>query len=374
MIQLKTRGKPHGIFDSMLATVMTKPASSEVICFSPENRQVVILTESQLNETPVSKMSDSILISGVPSLKDIEVGDVVLVNPNGSVHTLYRTKSPHNSLFITDRCNSNCLMCSQPPRNKDDLDFYYWVNSNLIKMIPPSIQELGITGGEPTLLGNRLIDLFELIKSNLPTTDIHILTNGRSFAWHNIPRSIAQVNNPKMVFGIPLYSDYYADHDYVVQAKGAFTQTVLGFHNAARYGLRVELRIVLHRLTKDRLVPLAKFIYKNLPFVEHVAFMGLEYTGYTPKNSELLWIEPSDYSDQLEESILYLDLMGVNVSIYNLQHCLLKPSLWRFTRNSISDWKREYLDECSKCSQLKDCGGVFATSKRYSDEIKAISI
>ena len=140
----------------------------------------------------------------------------------------------------------------------------------------------------------------------------------------------------------------------------------------ARFGLRIELRVVLHQQTYKRLPELAKFIYKNLPFVEHIAFMGLEYTGYTPKNSELLWMEPSEYSEQLEEATFYLDEMGMNVSIYNLQLCLLKPTLWKFARNSISDWKREYLDECNKCKLLKECGGVFATSKKHSNEIKAI--
>ena len=78
-------------------------------------------------------------------------GDIVAVHPQGRVETLFRIQSPHNSLFITDRCNSNCLMCSQPPRNIDDLDALYNLNSRLISLIPKDTEELGITGGEPTL-------------------------------------------------------------------------------------------------------------------------------------------------------------------------------------------------------------------------------
>jgi hypothetical protein len=40
------------------------------------------------------------------------------------------------------------------------------------------------------------------------------------------------------------------------------------------------------------LTRLAKYIYKNLPFVEHVTFMGLEFIGYTPHNIDKLWIDP----------------------------------------------------------------------------------
>jgi His-Xaa-Ser system radical SAM maturase HxsC len=372
MIQLKTKGTPHNITDTIVAKIVSDDSDLEKVCLSSTTSEKIFLTTTNKEEYTSDNLNKKKFVWGIPSLTHLDTDDIVLLNPNGSVYTLFRKKSPHNSLFITDRCNSNCLMCSQPPRNTDDLDYYFEVNSQLIKMIPPATQELGITGGEPTLLGNRFTTLLEMITENLPDTNIHILTNGRSFAWKNIPLEISKVKNSKIVFGIPLYSDYYQQHDYVVQAKGAFNQTILGFHNMARHGLRLELRVVLHQQTYKRLPDLAKYIYKNLPFVEHIAFMGLEYTGYTPKNSELLWMEPSEYLEQLEEATFYLEAMGMNVSIYNLQLCLLKPTLWKFARNSISDWKREYLDECNKCKLLNECGGVFATSKKHSNEIKAV--
>lgn len=369
MIQLKTKGTPNNIASTIVAEVMSANDPSKVICYSQEVNDNILLTVEHIEPYAKNKLK---IVFAIPSLNHLEKGDIVLINSKGSIYTLFRLKSPHNSLFITDRCNSNCLMCSQPPKNRDDLDYYFGINSQLIKMIPQTTKELGITGGEPTLLGNRLVTLLEMITEHLPETNIHILTNGRSFAWKNFPMAISKINNRNIVFGIPLYSDYFQDHDYVVQAKQAFNQTILGFHNMARFGLRVELRVVLHKKTYKRLPSLVKYIFKNLPFVEHVAFMGLEYTGYTPHNSDLLWIEPSEYLKELEDAVFYLHEMGLNVSIYNLQLCLLKPTLWQFARNSISDWKREYLDECKKCKLLPECGGVFATSKKHSNEIKAI--
>lgn len=366
MIQLRTRGIPINVTETLIKVTHIN-TMGELVCFSPSLNKTVLLS------TDVPSLDQKPVIAAVPSLKDFEIGDILLISPNGTISSLFREKSAHNSLFITDRCNSNCLMCSQPPRNTDDLDYFYEINSQLIKMLPLDLKELGITGGEPTILGDRFIILLELITKCLPNTAIHILTNGRSFAWKNVTQEIQKVNNPNLVFGIPLYSDYYQQHDYIVQAKGAFNQTVLGFHNMARYGQRLELRIVLHRQSYKRLVSLAKYISMNLPFVEHVAFMGLEYTGYTPKNSDLLWMEPSEYAEELEEAVLFLDGMGMTVSIYNLQLCLLKPSLWKFARKSISDWKQEYLHECSNCELIEDCGGVFATSKKHSEEIRALA-
>lgn len=365
MIQLKTKGIAHNIENSMVAKVVGTKAS-EVYCYSPELDKTIFLTEHLISPSSFP------CVIGISSLDHICEEDILLINPYGVVYTLFRKLSPHNSLFITDRCNSNCLMCSQPPRNIDDLEYHFQINSQLVKMIPPSTQELGITGGEPTLLGKRFITLLESITTHLPSTEIHVLTNGRSFAWKNFPQAIQQVRNHRIVFGIPLYSDYYQQHDYIVQAKGAFYQTLIGFHNMARHGLRLELRVVLHKQTYKRLPALAKFIYKNLPFVEHVAFMGLEYTGYTPKNAEELWMEPSEYGSELEDAVNFLEEVGMTISIYNLQLCLLKPTLWKFARQSISDWKKDYLAECYRCNLLKECGGVFATSKRHSNEIKAI--
>lgn len=369
MIQLKTRGFPREIHETIVAKVISCHPDDGVVCFSPLLDQQVVLTSEVAMPHGFGKA-----VLGVPDLDHLRIGDIVNISPNGTVYTLFRESSPHNSLFVTDRCNSNCLMCSQPPRNVDDLDYHYHINSQLIPMIPKTTAELGITGGEPTLLGQRFVSMLSMVTEHLPDTEVHVLTNGRSFAWKNIPEAISAIPNRKIVFGIPLYSDYALHHDYVVQARDAFNQTILGFHNMARQSLRLELRVVLHRQTFRRLPALAKFIFMNLPFVEHVAFMGLEYTGYTPKNKDLLWMEPSEYANELEEAVFYLDSMRMNVSIYNLQLCLLSPTLWKFARKSISDWKREYLEECGQCQLLKECGGIFATSKKHSDEIKAILI
>ncbi len=133
-----------------------------------------------------------------------------------------------------------------------------------------------------------------------------------------------------------------------------------GLYNLARYDQRIEIRVVLHKQTIPRLVKLAKFIYKNLPFVEHVAFMGLEYQGYTPHNIDILWTNPAEYMGPLEEAVMFLADQGLNVSVYNSQLCLMPPSIWPFSRKSISDWKNAYLPQCDNCSKRNDCAGFFS--------------
>ena len=273
------------------------------------------------------------------------------------------------------RCNSNCLMCSQPPKDRDDVQALTERNLELISLIAPHPPYLTITGGEPTLLGDNLFELITQLKLSMPETELHILTNGRTFAWPEYARRFAEVGHPNISLGIPLYSDFAGAHDYVVQAKGAFDQTVAGLHQAARNGIRVEVRVVLHKLTIPRLTKLVEYIYRNLTFAEHIALMGLEYTGYTPRNIEELWIDPYDYQNELEEAVEYLAIRNMNVSIYNHQLCVLKPTLWSYARKSISDWKTLYLPECQTCDALPACGGLFQWAvKKHSEHIHSIAL
>lgn len=230
----------------------------------------------------------------------------------------------------------------------------------------PAPSYLTITGGEPTLLGANLFSLLRALKEKLSETEVHMLTNGRTFAFPKYTQQLAAVEHPNFSVGIPLYSDAAGDHDYIVQARGAFDQTVSGLHQLARNGVRSEIRVVLHRLTIPRLTKLSEYIYRNLTFVEHVALMGLEHMGYTPRNIDDLWIDPYDYQNELESAVEYLTRRGLNVSLYNQQLCVLRPSLWGYAQKSISDWKTLYLPKCEQCAVTDQCGGLFkwAVNKR----------
>ena len=329
------------------------------------------LLSAKENKIPNTNEIQIPTIFNLVDLNDLKNDDIAVLNPNGNIRTLFQAESLHNSLFVTDRCNSNCLMCSQPPKNREDIPYFYSINSKLVKLLPKELEAIGITGGEPTLMGEKLGMLISQIKDELPDTDLQILTNGRAFAWQNYTKLISSYYNDNVIFAVPLYSDYYSHHDYIVQAEDAFNQTLLGLHNMARYNFKIEIRIVLHKQSIERLYELSKFIYQTLPFVDHIAFMGLEYTGYTPFNHDLLWIDPVEYQAELQKSVTYLKQNLMNVSIYNLQLCLLPSDLWKYSKKSISDWKQSYLDECNKCTIRDDCGGVFETSKIYSKNIKA---
>ena len=324
-------------------------------------------------EVTYQHSDNSSVVYKIPRLDHLDDGDIVSVGSDGNINTLYRVNSFHNTLLATERCNSNCLMCSQPPRDRNDIEILHTIHKKLIPLIPKDCPELGISGGEPTLLGDKFFELLFLIQSELPNTEVHVLTNGRSFAWNDLAKRLGEMNFGRLMLGIPLYSDYYQIHDYTVQAEHAFYQTMIGLHNLSRYNIRLEIRVVLHKQTIPRLSKLARYIYKNLPFVEHITFMGLEYIGYTPHNISKLWVDPYHYQNELSEAVTYLSDKGMHVSIYNTPLCLLPRPIWPFARKSISDWKNDYLPECKKCEKLDECGGLFVWNlKKHSDYIHPI--
>ncbi len=291
--------------------------------------------------------------------------DVVAIEREGTrLRVLYRKESNQNSILLTERCNHYCLMCSQPPKTVDDSYLMREVKE-LIRLIPDDTLELGFTGGEPTLYGDEFVDLIRMCKSYLPSTAIHVLSNGRNFKDFEFSKKYAEVNHPDIMIGIPIYSDDPVTHNFIVQSENAFNETIKGILNLKSLGQRVEIRVVLQRYSVERLEEIANFIARNLLFVDHVALMGLEIMGFTRANLDELWVDQHDYKDKLSSAVNLLAAYGVNVSVYNHQRCLVNDDIMHAYRKSISDWKNEYLNECQGCSKMNECGGFFSSQIKY---------
>lgn len=328
------------------------------------NFAFIILTKSNKNLAKIINGNNKYIL--LPDDFDyIDDKDIIRVTNDAShFGTIFRASSQHNSFLVTEQCNHYCLMCSQPPKKNDDS---YLIDEikEAIPLIPKNTAEIGFTGGEPTIFGDRFINLLVLSKNYLPDTAIHILSNGRKFMEHDFVTKYAQINHHDMMVGIPLYSDDAQLHDYIVQSKGAFDETILGILNLKKLKQKVEIRVVIHKQSIQRLVELCQFITRNLLFVDHVALMGLEMMGFTRANLDKLWIDQFEYKDILSEAVGVLEKSGMNISIYNHQLCLINKDILPYYRRSISDWKNEYAKECRECTKIDDCGGFFSSGVKY---------
>ncbi|MEV4642830.1 His-Xaa-Ser system radical SAM maturase HxsC [Actinoplanes sp. NPDC049548] len=366
-----------------LSATLAEPLSRELFrlvegpAVAPD--EAVIGSSGTASTLNVRRSSDSPGLNAIvlpPQLDYLSAGDIIAVSPTGTqVEAIWRSRVPHNSVLLTERCDNYCLMCSQPPKDRDDSRLLRRAAS-LVRMLPPTAVELGFTGGEPTLYGSGLVSLLRTTTECLPSTEVHLLSNGRRFADPAFAAEYATIGNPRLMIGIPVFGAEPSLHDFVVQARGAFDETIKGILALGRHRQRIEIRVVLQKHTAPAIVEIAEFIARNLPFVEKVALMGLEMTGLARANLDEVWIDPHDYRAGLAEAALLLRHAGVRTDIYNHQLCVLDRRVWSLAVRSISDWKNEYLPACKPCSVRHRCGGLFTSSAKHrsSDHITPVLV
>lgn len=131
------------------------------------------LVTGRVDESPQSVNPE---IWPIPeSLHHLSDGDIIRISPrSGELWVMYRRESAFNSMLLTEQCNSYCIMCSQPPKAGDDSHLAR-AYLDAIPLMSLDTCELGITGGEPTLLGKGLAEVIRKCKECLPNTAAHAL-------------------------------------------------------------------------------------------------------------------------------------------------------------------------------------------------------
>lgn len=294
----------------------------------------------------------------------LEEGDVVDCNPDRArAIVLFRESDAHHSLFLTNRCNSYCLMCSQPPTRDDD----GWLVEHAIEIVrharvAPAV--IGISGGEPLLASEGLQRVFATIRKCWPDTVIEILTNGRLLHQARVRQALFSELPTNVRWLVPLYGHADFLHDFVVQSPGAFDETLEGLLTLQSLQQPIQLRIVLIEPVLDILDELCRFIGQNLPFVECVALMACEPTGFALANRDLCELDLLDAAPMLDRASRILERYQVRHVFMNAPLCALPPRLWGRATRSISDWKNTYADECARCSVKDRCCGLFSWHER----------
>lgn len=358
----QTKGVAKNIKQPLIATYSTKTTIQEWLF--PKTIKKLEKGKSKRCFAGISSdvtfNSSKPIIYHVPieKLEEICEDDVLELSPDGTISKLFDCSSNQNALFLTEKCNSCCIMCPQP---QVPIDHGNEVMKLLSCIKPERLREICLTGGEPTICSNIMEILCKL--KEFPNVDPIILTNGRKFSDIQFTKQFIKNAPFNLTYAIPVYAPIPEIHDQIVGVKGGFNQTIQGIYNLTKYRVPIEIRIVLMKQNIDYLMELAEYIGWNLPMVVHVAFMGMETHGRADSNSEKVWIEPQDYMELLEKAIKILHFRDIDVSVYNMPMCLMPQSMYKYNRFSISTWKQKYLSECQVCSKKGECNGVFATSQ-----------
>ena len=296
--------------------------------------------------------------SFTPEQSDSFDGDIVLCIPQkGRVERLFRANSQYNSLTLTERCDQYCLMCSQPPRDIDD-SWRFPHYAEAIRRLPEGAW-IVLSGGEPTLFGEALLVLLEDIASTRNDLNIHILSNGQHFQDFDMDRLTAVHSRLNVLWGIPLYAPSAPLHDQIVDKEGAFRRLLENLYPLAASGAVIELRTVVTALNVLEMPALARFISTHIPFISYWAIMAMEPVGFAKANLKKLWFDHSLAPFPIHATLDLTRYLGVETRLYNFPLCTLGERYWQYCEQSISDWKRKYLDECSSCEERGACTGFF---------------
>ena len=270
-------------------------------------------------------------------------------------------------IYVTNQCNSNCIMCPDSVKLRTRPNEVTMENLlEQIGEINPEAEHVDITGGEPTLLKEQLPELIEAVFRQAPDAEVLMLSNGRSFAVGGYTERFSAFAHRRLKIEIPIHGDCAELHDRIAGCPESFVQTRAGIHHLLEAGVEVGIRIVVSRLNYGRLNELIRFISREFPEIKYVNLMGMEVLGNAWKNREQVWIEFDEVKDSLQQAVEQCFACGIIPSLYNYPLCLFDRKYWYCYRNSISDYKIRYFEECEKCTEKSRCGGFFASTYRYT--------
>lgn len=290
------------------------------------------------------------------------VGDIVSLDSRSSrVRTVLSAKSTANTLLVTERCENRCIFCSQPPNEWPDTELY--IRAALALLNFDSRDYVGISGGEPTYNDRAFIRLLRVLNHYGVNTPLHILTNGRKFSKRSFVVEVEKlVRGREVLWGVPLYGHRASLHDHLVDAPGAFVETMQGLLNLGDTGQIVELRIIPTQQNLKHLADIVTFVVSQLPSVGIISIMNLEPKGWARKNFDNLYVPVAKQNSFLTAAVKIADFARRDVRLFNYPLCLLDQPLHKYSYKTISDWKNYYPQECTECRLFDDCGGFFASA------------
>ena len=299
---------------------------------------------------------------------DYQEGDTVFINEKGQTRLLYSCHKGSQTLFLTAKCNSNCIMCPYTSSYRQmATDYPADLLHEMVRYLPEHTRHVVATGGEPTLIGTHFFTVMQAVKERFPNIVCLLLTNGRSFSIPEITAKAVHSLPKHTTAAIPIHAANADLHDRITQSEGSFRQTMHGIRNILHTDFHIEIRIVVFRENLQEMLPIAKLICELPKRVFVVHFMAAEMCGNAAVNHERVWV---DYPQAFSACIPAIDLLiqnGIDVELYNFPLCSIPQAYWALYRQSISDYKIHYAEQCNECSVRPVCGGVFASSLKYAE-------
>jgi len=205
---------------------------------------------------------------------------------------------------LTETCNNNCLHCynyfrDSPTKNNYDL------GRIAVRIAENKIFHIDITGGEPFLLKDKLLEVASVFNEH--NMDFSINTN-LAMASEEDPAALKEKGLISILTS--LLSHDSEVHDYLTQRHGSFKDTLKGISKVKKLGINIGVNMVINDRNKRQVYDTGKFVFENL---------GIDHFYATPivpplRNTLVnLEISAGDYIGGLDALLTLQDEFGLSV-------------------------------------------------------------
>lgn len=276
-------------------------------------------------------------------------------------------------LCVWDKCNNNCLMCTNPGESWPAWDggFSYDYNS-IIKRLEKYKEEINksdsiyITGGEPTL-NPRFIEILKYLNENFSNQNIKLLTNARLFSYEKFAKEVLnQIDNLEIEFS--LYGPNDNIHDQVTRSPGSFKQTLKGGLNILKHKKRsqsVGVRFVVNKISQKYINETLETIEDFFPTIDSRIIIFMEYEGKALQNRKLSTVTYEEVLPYLKKANKHFQ-ESKDIRLYHFPLCVLRPDFWPFTWKTWPSDEVTFAEACKKCAFKDCCVGIH---KNYIQEV-----
>ncbi|MFW5847008.1 MAG: radical SAM protein [Nanoarchaeota archaeon] len=256
-------------------------------------------------------------------------------------------------------CNDNCISCPVPRKGQRENPTYEDIIKE-VDEIKNHSNHIEFNGGEPTIRKDLLKILYYADTKGF--NEITLLTNARLFFYEEIVKKFAKISNLKI--DTTLYGSTSIVHDSITRTPNTFNFKVKGIQNLLKYGIPVELRVLVHKMNYLDFENIINLIIDKFPQKEllRIVIMNPKLTATAWQNRNAVGMKLSEIAKYLEKPIQNLNSRGYNVNLYHFPQCILTENIRPYSRGQTSSQPEiKFLNTCEECKYRKNCSGVWSS-------------
>lgn len=236
-------------------------------------------------------------------------------------------------LKIGFKCNNNCKHCVVASKRASGELTLVQIKT-IVDDIPPSVDNVTITGGEPSI-SPIFYDILKYVKEKGFHTTIQ--TNGTGFSDLELVKKCKPYLDH---IHLAIHSSNPEVHDFIVGSPGMWEKTIQGFKNIISQGIFCTTQTVLSNYNIDTLYDTYSFIQKTSPKTE----MSMTYPhmmGNAYENREEVCFRYSDHKEMIQRC---LKDFGEYLYLESIPMCYIFPYEDRI-QSTLEEGIFEYFEE-----------------------------